>query len=437
MNSGMNSGRNSGRNSPVRSSGTSTPNHASETRVLSENEAIDAVLHDPTIDPSRIAESIVKGETSSSQIGKIAQDSNHIDVAKLDHIRPTLADYGAEMSTKDQFSVGDEDYVVETKQTRGKESRKRKNKNNNDDITENNKQHKPDNVENDTTVTNAGDQNSELFSDKHLVKNSENRVSENMNQSSTEKNETVTDMSEKIDTFSDIDDDEINQYILPESDVVVKTAIWERENGQVYREKMEKERLRNEERIKKAKEDEELEAKGMKAKHKRKKQPKQNHRNTISAMAKVMNKSNKLSKKLNFDVLKTLGEITNVHSTSKIENKIEDIDSINTVYSVGSNLNSVKSEPKIEAKSKIENSAPKTTINHQTTDQTAPPSVIFPATSENNPKSSQPWTPATPATAFRHDTAGYSSTEDESETEDTGGLKALFNEDDESEEEDN
>ena len=39
------------------------------------------------------------------------------------------------------------------------------------------------------------------------------------------------DTSEKIDTFSDIDDDEINQYILPESDVVVKTAIWERENG--------------------------------------------------------------------------------------------------------------------------------------------------------------------------------------------------------------
>ena len=93
--------------------------------------------------------------------------------------------------------------------------------------------------------------------------------------------------------------------------MIVKTAIWERENGQVYREKMEKERIRNEERLKKAKEDEELEAKGMKAKHKRKKQPKQNHRNTISAMAKVMNKSNKLSKKLNFDVLKTLGEITN------------------------------------------------------------------------------------------------------------------------------
>jgi hypothetical protein len=276
-----------------------------------------------------------------------------------------------------------------------------------------------------------------FFSDKHLVKNSENRVPENMNQNTSDKNETVTDMSDKIDTFSDIDDDEINQYILPESDVVVKTAIWERENGQVYREKMEKERLRNEERIKKVKEDEELEAKGMKAKHKRRKQPKQNHRNTISAMAKVMNKSNKLSKKLNFDVLKTLGEITNVHSTSKIENKIEDIESINTVYSVGSNLNSVKSEPKIEAKSKIENSAPRTTKNHQTTDPAEPRSVIFPATSENNPKSNQPWTPATPATAFRHDTAGYSSTEDESETEDTGGLKALFNEDDESEEEDN
>ena len=121
-----------------------------------------------------------------------------------------------------------------------------------------------------------------------------------------------------------------------------------------------------------------------------------------------------------------------VHSTSKIENKIEDIDSINTIYSVGSNLNSVKSEPKIEAKSKIE-TAPKP-IN------LTEPNEMSPSVTSNNPKSNQPWTPATPATAFRHDTAGYSSTDGDtdSETEENvGGLKSLFNEEVESEDEDN
>merc|ERR1712048_584548 len=99
---------------------------------------------------------------------------------------------------------------------------------------------------------------------------------------------------------------------------------------------MEKERLREEEKRKKEKEDEELEAKGLKAKHKRKKQVKQNHRSTISAMAKVMHKKN-LSKKLNFDVLKTLGEITNT-SSPKIEsrNNSVSVNSVSSTYTLGS-----------------------------------------------------------------------------------------------------
>ena len=45
---------------------------------------------------------------------------------------------------------------------------------------------------------------------------------------------TASDPENKTDNFSDIDDEEIDYYILSNEDVKVKTTIWEKENGKVY-----------------------------------------------------------------------------------------------------------------------------------------------------------------------------------------------------------
>jgi len=183
-------------------------------------------------------------------------------------------------------------------------------------------------------------------------------------------------------TFSDVDDEDIDQYILPASDVLVKSAIWERENGQVYREKMAKAREREEEEARKMREAEMLMQSGIKVKRKKTGLNKQNHSTTINAMAKVV-QSKRLSSKVNFEVLKELGKVTSCA------------------------VPSAAATPATNMRPSTSSMAP----------QSLSAQSIARATAVASAKA---WTPATPATyAQNNQQGGYLST-DESSTEDDG-----------------